>query len=690
MSRTKLAVLIAVAGWFAAACTSDKETAPLAPSFLQTAAAPTSNDIFAKINTLFPAGGLRTAARAQFTNIVRVYGHGQVADARDKMFALVDFAFKKYYNHQLIGDQSATTQSNLRDLVVMLYQFVGLTAPNIPPGALGSDGAVAVVGPAGGLVETGTKFAGVNFPAGALPQNVVVTINRDANQTNPLQTDLNQFPLFYDFATFPVVPHFGQPAVVGVCVLDQFIPEGRGPFLRLAHNVPIPESESFTIEILPLAAVPFLDCTNASLDGGIGARRILGDFLALMLGAPRDLHAAALVMPGGLGGQTSSFSPFGAVDPGNLVFTGQPTMTTAGQPIPAVRVTVEKVNGDTIKDFIGTVTVAIGTNPSGGTLSGTTTRTVVSGTATFSDLSINQPGTGYTLTATATSAEGEPPSPATSAPFDITAPPTEIAANNFVIDLRAGRIQNASRTAGGGFYSGTQVIFGTGFAYGTGTGDVLVGYNTRNGASDFNLTTSLTVVGSEPLHTTAQLQPRVVGTGISGVTVTQESFAFSTDPDRDYVLLKYTLSSTGAPVNGVFAGFVADLDLLYSGSPFDDIATFDAGLGVTEATESNTESFPQIIGMVPITSADAALNYASYTNPSFPVAGRPIDPLNSAGYFPLLSGGLQGTDPLGPTDIRQVIGFGPFSIPTGGSQVVWFALVGGANSGAFALHVAAA
>jgi len=44
--------------------------------------------------------------------------------------------------------------------------------------------------------------------------------------------------------------------------------------------------------------------------------------------------------------------------------------------------------------------VSIGTNPSGGTLSGTLTETVSGGIATFSDLSIDLVGDGYTLHAT--------------------------------------------------------------------------------------------------------------------------------------------------------------------------------------------------------------------------------------------------------------------------------------------------
>ena len=49
----------------------------------------------------------------------------------------------------------------------------------------------------------------------------------------------------------------------------------------------------------------------------------------------------------------------------------------------------------------GTVTVALGNNPGGATLGGTLTAAVVDGIATFSDLTLNQPGTGYTLVVTA-------------------------------------------------------------------------------------------------------------------------------------------------------------------------------------------------------------------------------------------------------------------------------------------------
>src|SRR6185503_12982381 len=71
--------------------------------------------------------------------------------------------------------------------------------------------------------------------------------------------------------------------------------------------------------------------------------------------------------------------------------------------------------GNTVTTSSASIAVAIGTNPGGGTLSGTTTATAVSGVASFSNLSINKVGTGYTLTAASAPLTG-----ATSAGFTIT------------------------------------------------------------------------------------------------------------------------------------------------------------------------------------------------------------------------------------------------------------------------------
>jgi hypothetical protein len=82
-----------------------------------------------------------------------------------------------------------------------------------------------------------------------------------------------------------------------------------------------------------------------------------------------------------------------------------------------VRVTAEDAFGNPVASFGDSVTIAIGNNAGtlmAGTLSGTKTVTAVNGVATFSNLSIDQLGNGYTLVVTARRTTG-----AESAPFNI-------------------------------------------------------------------------------------------------------------------------------------------------------------------------------------------------------------------------------------------------------------------------------
>src|SRR2546430_7050197 len=81
---------------------------------------------------------------------------------------------------------------------------------------------------------------------------------------------------------------------------------------------------------------------------------------------------------------------------------------------PAVKVRALDAFGNIAAGFPGAVGIALGSNPGGATLSGTTPVGAVGGIATYLDLSVNKAGTGYTLTA---SASGVPS--VTSTPFDI-------------------------------------------------------------------------------------------------------------------------------------------------------------------------------------------------------------------------------------------------------------------------------
>jgi hypothetical protein len=106
--------------------------------------------------------------------------------------------------------------------------------------------------------------------------------------------------------------------------------------------------------------------------------------------------------------------------PTHLVFTTSPSnsgvnVNFATQPV----VVVKDASNNTVTNFNYYATIVIGTNPSSGTISGSTTVAFSSGVAVFTDLNISTAGTGYTLSATSSS-YGPSVTAATSSAFNIT------------------------------------------------------------------------------------------------------------------------------------------------------------------------------------------------------------------------------------------------------------------------------
>jgi 6-phosphogluconolactonase (cycloisomerase 2 family) len=115
---------------------------------------------------------------------------------------------------------------------------------------------------------------------------------------------------------------------------------------------------------------------------------------------------------------SATSAPVDVTGPVKLAFIAQPTATLAGAVMRPVVVAVQDKDGNDMPKAHATVTVAIGTNPGGGVLSGTTTLPAVGGVAIFSDLVIENRGLGYTL-----SAEASGLTTATSGPIDVTVTP---------------------------------------------------------------------------------------------------------------------------------------------------------------------------------------------------------------------------------------------------------------------------
>ncbi|MEI6234671.1 MAG: PKD domain-containing protein [Planctomycetota bacterium] len=88
--------------------------------------------------------------------------------------------------------------------------------------------------------------------------------------------------------------------------------------------------------------------------------------------------------------------------PAGYVFSGMPTTQTAGISLGSVKVSIVDAGNNLVTTATSQVTLAIGNDASAGTnavLSGVSVAQAVAGAATFSNLSIDKPGTGYTLSA---------------------------------------------------------------------------------------------------------------------------------------------------------------------------------------------------------------------------------------------------------------------------------------------------
>src|SRR5439155_1634186 len=242
--------------------------------------------------------------------------------------------------------------------------------------------------------------------------------------------------------------------------------------------------------------------STASITVAIGTNPSSGTFSALSI----DKTGTGYTLTATSTGVTSATSSTFNITPGTankLAFSQQPSNTTAGQPItPAVTVQVQDANSNLVTTSTASITVAIGTNPGGGTLSGTKTVSAVAGVATFSGVSIDKAGTGYTLTASSSGLTG-----ATSAAFNITAG----SATKFVVT------GSGTQTAG----TGNTLTITAEDAFGN--TDIGFGPNVNLTFSGAN--PGLDPTSNVPTATNKNNQPVVFGTGTpvtftNGVTTT--------------------------------------------------------------------------------------------------------------------------------------------------------------------------
>src|SRR5439155_657566 len=185
---------------------------------------------------------------------------------------------------------------------------------------------------------------------------------------------------------------------------------GTQPSTTVANRQISPAVKVRALDAFGNVAAGFTDAVTIALGSNPGGSALSGTtpvaavsgvstFVDLNLNQPATPSRRSSDLTGLTPTTSSGFS----ITPGaatQLVFGTQPSTTVANRLItPAVKVRALDALGNLVPSFAGSVTVALGTNPGGATVSGTTPVTAVGGVATFSDLSLNKTGTGYTLTA---------------------------------------------------------------------------------------------------------------------------------------------------------------------------------------------------------------------------------------------------------------------------------------------------
>jgi hypothetical protein len=242
--------------------------------------------------------------------------------------------------------------------------------------------------------------------------------------------------------------------------------------------------------------------------------------------------------------------------PNHVVFSVQPAGTVVGATItPSVSVQIVDSENN-LTSSTANVTLAIGTNPGSGTLGGTATVAAVGGVATFNNLSIDNAGTGYTLTAASGGLTG-----ATSNAFNITAASTTTAITSDSPDPSV--VGQAVTVA----YS----VAISGVGAGTPTGNVTVsdGVNSCAGTvAAGSCAVTLTTVGNRTLTASYAGDANFAGSTSTGATHTvnqaSTTTAITSDlPDPSVIGQSYTVSASvaaSAPGSGTPTGNVTVSD----------------------------------------------------------------------------------------------------------------------------------
>ncbi|MFI5454720.1 MAG: hypothetical protein ACHRXM_04655 [Isosphaerales bacterium] len=258
----------------------------------------------------------------------------------------------------------------------------------------------------------------------------------------------------------------------------------------------------------------------------------------------------------------------------HFVVTQQPpSSVTAGAPFD-LTIEAEDSSGNLDSSFIGTVTAALTNNPGGATLGGTLSATASGGVATFSDLTLTQAASGYTLVVTSSGVDN-----ATTSAITVTA----AAASQLVIRTQP------SATAKAGQAFGAQPVIDEEDPFGnleTGDNTTAVTVSPEIGAGPLQGTTSVAVSGGVATFTNvADIRAESISLDFSSGSLTNAtSTSIVVSPAAASQLVVHTQPPATAAAGQAFG----TQPVVYEEDPFGNLETRDNSKVVTATLEIGT------------------------------------------------------------------------------------------------------
>ena len=388
---------------------------------------------------------------------------------------------------------------------------------------------------------------------------------------------------------------------------------------------------------------------SGALSGTVSAGTVSGSatFTNLVLTGLTGNYTINLAS-GALTSVTTGVITLSAGAPAALAFQTQPTDVASGAAIaPAVVVRILDGAGNLVPSATNLITMSIGNNPGASALGGTVSVSAVAGVATFSNLSLDKTGAGYTLAAAAGGLTG-----ATSNGFAVT--PGAASTLSYAV-------QPSAVTAGAPIAPAVQVqVLDANNNVVTGsTAAVTLALQANPGGSTLGGTTTVNAVGGVATFGTLTLNKAAAGYTLaasSGILAGATSAAFTVNPGIATALAITTAPTTGqsgvvlspqpiirlvdANGNTVPSNSVTVTAALASGSgalggaltalTTNGVATFSS-LALTGSAGSFTINFSSG-GLTPVTSGSIALSAGAPTalayqvQPSTVVSGALMAP----------------------------------------------------------------